>query len=191
MSEQPPTSFESRWSRQHAVVRLSGAESRGELLRIEFVAAPGSRVIRHRHVLQAERFEVLAGRLRWRVGRRRIEGGPGTSVEVPPGVTHGFCNAGPGHARFLVEFRPALRTEELFIELCELEREAFRFRKLRRNLRRVGALAREHGEGFFFLAALPISLQRALLAGIGLTTGRIGRADPGFPAAGDSTARLT
>jgi quercetin dioxygenase-like cupin family protein len=191
MSKQRPTSFESRWSRQRALVRVSGAESGGELLRIEVVAAPGSRVIRHRHVLQAERFEVLEGRLRWHVGRRRIEGGPGTSVEIPQGVRHGFCNAGPGHARFLVEFRPALRTEELFVDLCALEPEALRPRKLRHNLRRVGALAREHGEGFFFLAALPISLQRALLAGIGRVTGRIGRASPGFPAAGDATARLT
>ena len=81
--------FESRWSRQRAVIRVSGAESEGALLRIEFTAAPGSRVIRHRHLLQTERFEVIQGRLRWRAGRRTIEGGPGASVEIPPGVKHG------------------------------------------------------------------------------------------------------
>lgn len=190
MRERATSSFESRWSRQRAVVRVRGAESDGELLRIEFTAAPGSRVIRHRHLLQTERFEVLDGELCWRVGRRRIEGGPGTSIEIPAGVKHGFCNAGREHARFLVEFRPALRTEELFVELCELERDARSVRKLRRNMHRLGVLARAHGDGFFFLAALPVWLQRALLPAIGGATGREGRIDAGAPAAGDSGAGL-
>jgi quercetin dioxygenase-like cupin family protein len=157
-------SFESCWSRQRGVIRVTGAESEGELLRIEFRARPGSRVIRHRHLLQSERFEVIEGRLRWRVGRRTIEGGPGDSVEIPPGVKHGFRNAGPEDARFLVEFRPALRTDELFVELCALERDARSVPKLHRNLRRLGRIAREHGDGFFFLAVLPVHFQRAVLA---------------------------
>jgi quercetin dioxygenase-like cupin family protein len=177
MNVRSGAAFESRWSRQRAVVRLSGAESQGKLLRVEFTAAPGSRVVPHRHLLQRERFEVIEGRLRWRVGRRTIEGGPGASVEIPPGVKHGFRNAGPEDARFLVEFRPALRTEELFVALCELERNALRLRHLRRNLSRLRALAADHGESFFFLSALPIWLQRVFLAGIGGTTGLI----PGPP----------
>jgi quercetin dioxygenase-like cupin family protein len=164
--------FESRWSRQRAVLRVTGAQSEGELVRIEFTAAPGSRVIRHRHLLQAERFEVIEGRLRWRVGGRTIEGGPGASVEIPAGVKHGFRNAGSEEARFLVEFRPALRTAELFIELSDLERDALRLRKLPDGLSRLSALAAEHGDGFFFLAALPISFQRALLAALGASMGR-------------------
>jgi quercetin dioxygenase-like cupin family protein len=165
-------SFESRWSRQRGVIRVTGVESEGELLRIEFRATPSSRVIRHRHLRQSERFEVIEGRLRWRVGRRTIEGGPGASVEIPAGVKHGFRNAGPDDARFLVEFRPALRTGDLFIELCELERDARSVLKVRRNLRRLGRIAREHGDGFFFLAVLPVDFQRALLAGIGRAAAR-------------------
>jgi hypothetical protein len=84
-----------------------------------------------------------------------------------------FRNAGPEDARFLVEFRPALHTEELFVQLCDLERDALELLKLRRNLSRLRALAAEHGDGFFFLAALPIWLQGALLAGTGGTTGLI------------------
>jgi quercetin dioxygenase-like cupin family protein len=164
--------FESRWSRQRAALRVTGAQSKGELVRIEFTAAPGSRVIRHRHLLQTERFELIEGRLRWRVGGRSIEGGPGASIEIPAGVKHGFRNAGSEEARFLVEFRPALRTDELFIDLCELERDALRLRKLPDSLSRLSALAAEHGDGFFFLAALPVSFQRALLAGLGAAIGR-------------------
>ena len=164
--------FESRWSRQRAALRVTGAQSEGELVRIEFTAAPGSRVIRHRHLLQTERFEVIEGRLRWRVGGRTIEGGPGASVEIPAGVKHGFRNAGSEEARFLVEFRPALRTDELFIDLCDLERDALRLRKLPDSLSRLSALAAEHGDSFFFLAALPIAFQRALLAGLGASIGR-------------------
>jgi quercetin dioxygenase-like cupin family protein len=176
--------FESRWSRQRAALRVTGAESKGELVRIEFTAAPDSRVIRHRHLLQTERFEVIEGRLRWRVGGRTIEGGPGTRIEIPAGVKHGFRNAGSGEARFLVEFRPALRTDELFIDLSELERDAVRLRKLRGSLSRLSALAAEHGDGFFFLAALPISFQRALLAGLGAAIGRGERAHSGSSGAG-------
>ena len=149
------------------MLRVTGAQSEGELVRIEFSAAPDSRVISHRHLLQTERFDVIEGRLRWRIGERTIEGGPGSSVEIPPGVPHGFRNAGAGDARFLVEFRPALRTEDLFAELCQLERDATSLRTLRGNLARLRALAAEHGDGFFFLAAVPIWLQRKLVAASG------------------------
>jgi quercetin dioxygenase-like cupin family protein len=183
--------FESRWTRQRATFRVTGAESEGELVRIEFAAAPGSRVIRHRHLLQTERFEVIEGRLRWRVGGQTIEGGPGASVEIPAGVKHGFRNAGSEEARFLVEFRPALRTDQLFIDLCELERDARRLRKLPDSLSRLSALAAEHGDGFFFLAALPISFQRALLAGLGAAIGRRERAHSGPSGASAPKAGVT
>jgi quercetin dioxygenase-like cupin family protein len=154
------------------VFRATGRETGGELLRIEFEADPGAKVIRHRHLRQHERFEMVEGALRLRIGRRVTVAGPGESVELSPGVKHGFLNPGPRTARFFVEFRPALRTDELFVALWKLEREATSLRQLLPNLLRFGSLASEHGEGFFFLASLPVSFQLAIFRALG----RIARA---------------
>jgi len=67
----------------------------GELLAFELALRPGGAVpIPHVHPIQTERFEVVAGRMRFRLGLRRRMAGPGDVVEVAPGVVHGFANAG-------------------------------------------------------------------------------------------------
>ncbi len=38
---------------------------------------------------------MLAGRMRFRVGGRKVVAGPGQTVRVPPGTVHHFANAGP------------------------------------------------------------------------------------------------
>src|SRR5919202_827224 len=68
----------------------------------------------HVHPEQEERFEVLEGRMRFRLGLRRIEAGPGDVVTVPAGAAHKFVNAGDTPVRARVEVRPALRMAELF-----------------------------------------------------------------------------
>jgi hypothetical protein len=55
--------------------------------------------------ITGERFEVVSGRVRFRLGLRRFVAGPG---EAPPGVAHGFANPGKGEARMRNEVRPAL-----------------------------------------------------------------------------------
>jgi quercetin dioxygenase-like cupin family protein len=96
------------------VIRQTGLETGGRLLAFELRLAPGGRVpASHLHPEQEERFTVVEGRLRFRVGRKSLVVGPGETVTVQPGTPHRFVNAGPGHARVLVEVRPALRMEEL------------------------------------------------------------------------------
>ena len=56
---------------------------------------------------------MLAGRMRFRVGGRRVIAGPATSVRVPPGTVHHFANAGSQPARVAVQTRPALSMQEL------------------------------------------------------------------------------
>jgi quercetin dioxygenase-like cupin family protein len=80
----------------------------------ELVLAPGGRVpASHAHPRQEECFTVLAGQMRFRVGRRRVVAGPGDTVRVPPGTVHHFANAGTQPARVAVRTRPALRMAEL------------------------------------------------------------------------------
>jgi quercetin dioxygenase-like cupin family protein len=101
-------------SGERIVVRTSGSQTGGRLLVFDLALPVGSHVpARHVHPVQTERFTVLAGRMRFRLGRRTILADPGDSVVVPPGTPHWFGNAGDGVARARVEVRPALRTEAL------------------------------------------------------------------------------
>jgi quercetin dioxygenase-like cupin family protein len=101
-------------SGERIVVTAGGAETAGRLLAFDLDLPPGAHVpARHVHPVQTERFTVVAGRMRFTLGRRTVLAGPGETVVVPPGVPHWFGNAGPGIARVRVEVRPALRMEEL------------------------------------------------------------------------------
>ena len=98
--------------------------------------APGGKVpIPHVHPIQTERFEVVAGSVRFRLGLRTFVAEPGDVVEAPPGVAHGFANAGDGEARMRVEVRPALAMEEMFAEVVALAQAGRMTRRgLPRNL---------------------------------------------------------
>src|ERR1700728_1091055 len=86
----------------------------GGVLEWELLLAPGGRVpSSHAHPEQEECFTVLDGRMRFRVGGRRITAGPGDTVLVPPGTVHHFANAGPRPARVAVQTWPALSMLEL------------------------------------------------------------------------------
>src|SRR4030088_1001911 len=96
----------------------TAASTNGELLAFDFALRPGGAVpIPHVHPIQTERFEVLEGRMRFRVGLRTRFVGRGGIVEVPAGVMHSFANAGDAEARLRVEVRPALAMEEMFAEV--------------------------------------------------------------------------
>jgi quercetin dioxygenase-like cupin family protein len=80
----------------------------------ELELAPGGRVpSSHAHPEQTECFTVLAGEMRFRVGRRRLTARPGDTVRVPPGTVHHFANRGPVPARVAVRTSPALTMQEL------------------------------------------------------------------------------
>jgi mannose-6-phosphate isomerase-like protein (cupin superfamily) len=73
----------------------TAATTGGELLSFELgLRAGGAVPIPHVHPVQTERFEVVEGRMRFRLGLRTIVTEPGDVVEVAPGVMHGFANAG-------------------------------------------------------------------------------------------------
>ena len=78
----------------------TAATTGGELLSFELGLRPGGAVpIPHVHPTQSERFEVVAGRMRFRLGLRTVVAEPGDVVDVTPGTVHGFANAGDDHAR--------------------------------------------------------------------------------------------
>jgi quercetin dioxygenase-like cupin family protein len=102
-------------SGERIVIRQSGAETGGRLLVFDLFLPPGAHVpARHAHPIQEERFTVLAGRMHFSFGRRRIVACPGETVIVPVGKPHWFGNPGREVSQARVEVRPALRTEEFF-----------------------------------------------------------------------------
>ena len=90
-------------------------ETDGRSLRMGLLVEPrGFAAVEHVHPNQDERFEILSGRFRYRVDGVEREAGAGEVVEVPKGVTHVWRNAGEEDLRMIIEFRPALRSEEFF-----------------------------------------------------------------------------
>jgi len=143
----------------------TAASTGGELLAFDFALRPGGAVpLPHVHPIQTERFEVTAGRMRFRVGLRTVIAEPGDVVEVAPGVMHSFANAGDEEARLRVEVRPALAMEEMFAEVVALA-QAGRMNKrgLPRNLRELARLARKYDQEAH-APLLGVRVQRFLLA---------------------------
>jgi quercetin dioxygenase-like cupin family protein len=143
----------------------TAASTGGELLAFELGLKPGGAVpIPHVHPIQTERFEVVAGRMRFRVGFRHVIAEAGDVVAVEPGVMHGFANAGDEDARVLVEVRPALAMEEMFAEVVALAKAGRMTRRgLPRNLFDLAALARRYDQEAH-APFIGVGLQRLLLA---------------------------
>src|SRR5215207_7785773 len=137
----------------------------GELLAFELALRPGGAVpIPHVHPIQTERFEVVSGRMRFRLGLRTRTAGPGDVVEVAPGVLHGFANAGDEEARMRVEVRPALAMEQLFADVIALARAGRMTRRgLPRNPLELAVLARTYDQEAH-APFMSVGVQRALLA---------------------------
>jgi quercetin dioxygenase-like cupin family protein len=143
----------------------TAASTGGELLAFDFALRPGGAVpIPHVHPIQTERFEVVDGRMSFRVGLRKIEAGPGDVIEVAPGVAHSFANAGDDEARLHVEVRPALAMEEMFAEVVAMARAGRMNRRgMPRNLLELATLARNYDQEAH-APLMTVRLQRLLLA---------------------------
>lgn len=111
-------------SGERITIKRTAEQTGGTLLAWELVLAPGGRVpASHSHPRQEERFTVLDGQMRFRVGWRRVIAGPGDTVIVPPGTVHHFANDGTEPARVAVETWPALAMEDLLEIAAAMARE--------------------------------------------------------------------
>ena len=89
----------------------------------------------HVHPEAEERWEVLAGTVRFRIGDEETEGGPGAVAVAPPGTPHEAWNAGSDEARVRIELRPALRWEDFVVRLFAGEPPAKLMREFSREVR--------------------------------------------------------
>lgn len=161
----PGQTLENPVTGERFTFRETAATSDGELLAFELGLRPGGAVpIPHVHPIQTERFEVLAGLMRFRIGFRHVLAEPGDVVEVTPGVLHGFANVGEREARIAVEVRPALATEEMFAEVVAMAQAGRMGRSgMPRNLLDLAWLARRYDQEAH-APFLGVAAQRLLLA---------------------------
>ena len=141
----PGTTLENPVTGERFTFIETAASTDGERLTFELALRPGGAVpIPHVHPIQTERFEMLGGTMRFRVGLRHVTATAGDVVEIEPGVLHGFANAGDDEVRVRVDLHPALGMEEMFAEVVEMA-EAGRMgrRGMPRNLLDLALLARD------------------------------------------------
>ncbi|GAA1944354.1 cupin domain-containing protein [Kitasatospora viridis] len=122
---------------QHVTFKITGERSTvGSVF--EVVVPVGFDVGAHRHTRSEEFFYVLEGEVdmfafepevrtaggwqHWRSaeGDTVRRGTPGSLIHIPPGVPHGFANAGDTPARMLFQAAPPPDHERYFEELLEL-----------------------------------------------------------------------
>jgi quercetin dioxygenase-like cupin family protein len=97
-------------------LKLTAAESGGELTVIEDVIAPGAGPPLHVHDRENETYYVLEGEFEFTCGDDVVRGGPGTFVHAPRRIPHRYCNVGSRPGRMLFGFTPA-GIEAFFTEL--------------------------------------------------------------------------
>jgi quercetin dioxygenase-like cupin family protein len=154
------------------VFRATSAETNGERVVVEaFVEPDGAVAAAHVHPAQKELFEVLAGELRFRIGKNTLVAKPGDRVLVPAGTPHKFENVGEQTAQFVCEVSPALGFEQLIETLFSLAADGKVSKKGMPNPLRLAVIARHHFDDVR-LPFPPAWLQRLGLA-FGAPLGRL------------------
>jgi mannose-6-phosphate isomerase-like protein (cupin superfamily) len=111
-------------SGERITFRKTAADTNGELLEIDLELAPDGHVPgKHVHPSQEERFEVISGTMKFKMGRKTVVAEAGEVVTVPAGVAHKFQNGGDETALVRVQVRPALKMEQLFETAVALANE--------------------------------------------------------------------
>ncbi len=145
----------------------TGSETNGELFEVEFLVEPGDWTgPDHIHLRQEERFEIMSGTLRLRVGDKEELLTPGSTHVLPQGTSHNLRNEGPGEARFLLQLRPALRMEAYLRDLWRAANEGSKRRWGAPSILELAVIQREYPNEFFYLSRPPVRVQKAFLGGL-------------------------
>ena len=165
-------SITNRVTGETLVFRTTSADTNGERVVVEtFVEPNGAVAAAHVHPAQEERFEVLAGELEVRLGKRTLVAKPGDRVLVPAGTPHRFRNVGDETAHFVCEVTPALGFEQLIETMFSLAEDGKVSKKGMPNPFRLAVIAKHHF-GDVRLPFPPAWLQRVGLA-LGAPLGRV------------------
>jgi quercetin dioxygenase-like cupin family protein len=143
-------------------MRVIWREVTADVVSVDLAMRAGAPVIpMHVHPHQEEQITVLSGTVRSRSGGRERLLHVGDSVVSPPGDAHTIEPAEGGDAEVHAELRPALQYADFIDRSFALDRAGYVSARGRVNPLRMAATGPVDAE--FFLAAVPVGLQRPLL----------------------------
>jgi mannose-6-phosphate isomerase-like protein (cupin superfamily) len=166
---------------ERIIFHETATSTNGERIRYEaFVRPHGIAAYEHIHPHQDEYHEVLDGVLTMVVDGREEALGPGESTVIAAGVRHRALSKG-GDVRVMLEFRPALRWEEMFEAWAALGRDGKMNKRGYANVLQTAVLAHEYRDEVV-AARPPVPVQR-LITGVLAPIGRmLGYRAPYVPA---------
>ena len=157
-------------TKQRITFLKTARDTCGELLRFEVRMAPGGFIHRHTHPKQEERVEVISGTMRFRIKSRERSLASGERLVVYPGEIHEVHNQSGADAIFIVESRPALKTERGLETIFGLAKDGMTNQNGRpKNVLQRGVIAYDNINEVA-LRSVPLVVQRAVvapLAGLG------------------------
>lgn len=159
---------------QRVTFLKTASDTAGELLRFEVPLAPGGFIPTHAHPMQQERLDLMSGTLDLCIGGRARSIIAGEKVVVYPGHAHEARNESDQVAVFVIEARPALRTERWLGEMFWLAWEGkTNHRGRTKNALQLVVIRHEYLDEVA-LPGIPLVVQRAMvapLAGVGRLLG--------------------
>lgn len=120
----PGDTLENPVTAERIVFAQTARETNGESVAVDwFWTRADHRTPPHVHPEMEERWEVVSGRVGFRIGGVEHTAGPGDVLVAPPGTPHCGWNLGPAGVHLRVRFRPALRWESLIQRLFTLAQQ--------------------------------------------------------------------
>jgi mannose-6-phosphate isomerase-like protein (cupin superfamily) len=155
--------FQNPVSGERSVVRLGADDTDGASVVADLYLRPGAGGPReHVHSYLHETFEVLGGRVGFRLDGHEEVTGPGRKLVVESGVVHDFWNAGNQEAHVLVEVAPGRRFEQMIQTLWGMAAAGETDQQgAPRPLLRLAVVAKEFEREFQFVSP-PRWLQKGL-----------------------------
>ena len=101
-------------------VKVSSADTGGQLVVFETTTSPGDGPGLHRHAAQDEWWYVLSGEFVFQVGDEKFRVPAGGSVFGPRRVPHSFVSVGNVPGRMIISFQPAGEMEQFFEEYAKM-----------------------------------------------------------------------
>lgn len=95
------------WQNDIITVRLDGTQTQGLFTLTEDAMKPTFKLGLHLHRKHAETFHILEGEVEFRLGTRTYVAKAGTTIHVPPNISHGVQGVNGEKARMLMLYSPA------------------------------------------------------------------------------------
>lgn len=98
-------------------------ECEGDALIVDVEVDPGGSVPDHTHPSLTERWEVVTGEATFSVAGQERPAGPGTVLDVEPGIRHAFANRSAASLHLRATVTPAMETEGFLRDSAKLHQD--------------------------------------------------------------------